>query len=140
MSLNPSDCSACEENKNQGQADQSTDPVVIAGPFVPPSLTTEKPALVIEFCTRCRWLHRATWTLTEVLLTFQPPTLASASLVPLDSTETNGRFRVWVVLPEETVLVWDRKTEGDFPVLKVLKQRIRDRIEPNRSLGHSDKS
>ena len=31
------------------------------------------------------------------------------------------------------------KTEGGFPETKVLKQKVRDCIEPNRGLGHSDK-
>ena len=38
----------------------------------------------------------------------------------------------------ETVLLWDRKAEGGFPETKVLKQRVRDQIDPNRDLGHSD--
>jgi len=37
------------------------------------------------------------------------------------------------------VLLWDRKAEGGFPETKVLKQRVRDHIDPNRDLGHSDK-
>ena len=51
-------------------------------------------------------------------------------------------------------MVWDRKvrgrvtpmsggaetqTEGGFPELKVLKQRIRNILQPELSLGHSDK-
>jgi predicted Rdx family selenoprotein len=52
------------------------------------------------------------------------------------------------------ILTWDRKVEGGFPELKVLvrfnfvpsdistepaqKQRIRDHVDPNKSLGHSD--
>ncbi|KDN50113.1 hypothetical protein RSAG8_01449, partial [Rhizoctonia solani AG-8 WAC10335] len=77
---------------------------------------------------------------TELFLTFPPPALSSITLVPLNSTETGGRFRVWL-LPtdgENPKLVWDRKTEGGFPELKVLKQRIRDVIQPGTSLGHSD--
>ena len=35
-------------------------------------------------------------------------------------------------------LIWDRKTEGGFPDSKVLKQRVRDRLDPQRSLGHVD--
>jgi predicted Rdx family selenoprotein len=38
----------------------------------------------------------------------------------------------------EKVLLWDRKTEGGFPETKVLKQRVRDRIDPKKDLGHSD--
>lgn len=33
----------------------------------------------------------------------------------------------------------DRQTEGGFPELKVLKQRLRNHIQPDMSLGHSDK-
>lgn len=39
----------------------------------------------------------------------------------------------------ENVLLWDRKEEGGFPETKVLKQRVRDRIDPGRHLGHSDR-
>lgn len=38
----------------------------------------------------------------------------------------------------QEVLLWDRKAEGGFPETKVLKQRVRDRLEPGRDLGHSD--
>ncbi|KAG9189688.1 hypothetical protein G6011_06556 [Alternaria panax] len=37
------------------------------------------------------------------------------------------------------VLLWDRKTQGGFPETKVLKQLVRDHVDPNRDLGHSDK-
>ncbi|KAI3596752.1 selenoprotein w-related [Moniliophthora roreri] len=70
------------------------------------------------------------------------------------SDDTAGRFRVWLWMEDEKetaadieetgsgkkpVLVWDRKSEGGFPELKVLKQRIRDYVQPGQSLGHSDK-
>jgi len=38
----------------------------------------------------------------------------------------------------KTVLLWDRKAEGGFPETKVLKQRLRNHIDPDRDLGHSD--
>ena len=37
-------------------------------------------------------------------------------------------------------VIWDRKAEGGFPEIKVLKQRLRDVIAPERDLGHSDRS
>ncbi|KAF2031226.1 hypothetical protein EK21DRAFT_63476 [Setomelanomma holmii] len=37
------------------------------------------------------------------------------------------------------VLLWDRKEKGGFPETKVLKQLVRDHIDPTRDLGHSDK-
>lgn len=32
----------------------------------------------------------------------------------------------------------DPQTEGGFPELKVLKQRIRNLVQPEKNLGHSD--
>ena len=37
-------------------------------------------------------------------------------------------------------LVWDRKAEGGFPETKELKNRVRNIIEPNRALGHTDRA
>ncbi|KAF1913881.1 Rdx family-domain-containing protein [Ampelomyces quisqualis] len=37
------------------------------------------------------------------------------------------------------VLLWDRKAKAGFPETKVLKQLVRDHIDPSRDLGHSDK-
>jgi len=36
--------------------------------------------------------------------------------------------------------IWSRKEDGGFPEIKTLKQLVRDRISPGRSLGHSDAS
>ncbi|KAJ7608767.1 Rdx family-domain-containing protein [Roridomyces roridus] len=121
--------------------------------FIPPSLTSGPgtSSITIEFCDRCRWLHRASWVQTELLLTFPPPVITSITLVPRNSEETAGRFRVWVQMgagaeelegeeeAKQPKLAWDRKIEAGFPELKVLKQRIRDIIQPGKSLGHSDK-
>jgi len=38
----------------------------------------------------------------------------------------------------QQVLLWDRKAEGGFPETKILKQRVRNHIEPEKKLGHSD--
>ncbi|CAK9783894.1 hypothetical protein CC85DRAFT_250081 [Cutaneotrichosporon oleaginosum] len=105
--------------------------------FDPPRMLT--PHIVIEFCDRCRWAPRASWTQTELMLTFPPPLIASITLQPHNTPETGGRFRVWLDRGEGFELVWDRKTEGGFPELKVLKQRVRNLVQPDMSLGHSDK-
>ena len=36
-------------------------------------------------------------------------------------------------------VIWSRAVEGRFPELKELKQRVRDRVAPERALGHSDR-
>ncbi|KAI0829474.1 Rdx family-domain-containing protein [Trametes gibbosa] len=108
--------------------------------FIPPDTTAIAPSVIIEFCDRCRWLHRATWVSTELFLTFPTPALRSITILPLNAEDTAGRFRVWLTLSGlPPLVVWDRKVEGGFPELKVLKQRIRDHIQPGKSLGHSDK-
>ena len=87
------------------------------------------PRVEIEYCTQCRWLLRAGWTAQELLTTFQAE-LGEVALVP----GTGGIFDVRV----GEQVVWSRTAEGRFPELKELKQRLRDVIAPERSLGHSD--
>jgi selenoprotein W-related protein len=36
-------------------------------------------------------------------------------------------------------LIWERKRDGGFPDVKALKTRVRDRIDPDRDLGHLDR-
>ncbi|KAI5117500.1 hypothetical protein M0805_009669 [Coniferiporia weirii] len=138
------DCTAEESvtapNTSETQAESSPKPYnpLDISTFVPPT-TLPAPSVTVEFCDRCRWLHRATWVSTELLITFPSPTLKGVHIVPLNAEETAGRFRVWLSMENGSVLVWDRKIEGKFPELKELKQRIRDHIQPGKSLGHSDK-
>jgi len=35
-------------------------------------------------------------------------------------------------------VIWSRKERGRFPEIKEIKQLIRDRVAPGRSLGHTD--
>ena len=89
-----------------------------------------KPRIDIEYCTQCRWLLRAAWLAQELLSTFEEE-LGGVTLVP----GTGGTFEVRL---GEAVL-WSRKAEGRFPEAKELKQRVRDAVAPERSLGHSDR-
>jgi selenoprotein W-related protein len=87
------------------------------------------PRLEIEYCTQCRWLLRASWYMQELLTTFTDE-LAEVAIVP-------GKGGVFEVrLDGETV--WSRAEQRRFPELPELKQILRDRIAPQRSLGHSD--
>lgn len=92
-----------------------------------------KPRVEIEYCTQCRWLLRAAWLAQELLTTFEEE-LGGVTLVPA----TGGRFEINVYGSSATTLIWSRKKEGRFPEAKEVKQRLRDQLCPDKSLGHSD--
>ena len=97
----------------------------------PAATSAVKPHIAIHYCTQRQWLLRAAWMAQELLSTFGLE-LGAVSLVPA----TGGTFRV----DYDDVTVWERKRDGGFPEAKVLKQRVRDQLDPGRSLGHSDRS
>ena len=86
--------------------------------------------VAITYCTQCQWLLRAAWMAQELLGTFGQD-LGEVALVP----GTGGIFRITV----DDELIWDRKEQGGFPDITVLKQLVRDRVVPDRHLGHSDR-
>jgi len=88
------------------------------------------PRLEIEYCTQCRWLLRAAWMAQELLTTFQD-TLGEVALIP----GTGGIFEIRL----DGNLIWSRAGEGRFPEIKELKRTVRDRIVPDRDLGHSER-
>ena len=91
---------------------------------------TSAPRVEIEYCTGCRFQLRAAWLAQELLTTFEAE-LGEVALRP-------GEGGVFEVRLGETV-IWNRKAEGRFPEAKELKQRLRDVIAPEKSLGHSDR-
>ena len=93
------------------------------------------PRVDIEFCTKCRWNLRAAWYAQELLSTFGNH-LVEVAMAPGDSGVFQVRIKPSENVPE--ILLWDRKTQG-FPDSKDLKQLVRDVIDPERSLGHSDR-
>ncbi|MBE9608984.1 SelT/SelW/SelH family protein [Chitinilyticum piscinae] len=92
---------------------------------------TRQPRITIHYCTRCNWLLRAAWLAQEVLTTFADD-VGEVALQP----GTGGIFQIHC----DGTLIWDRKIEAGFPEAKELKQRIRDLIAPERTLGHSDRA
>jgi selenoprotein W-related protein len=88
-----------------------------------------RPAVRIVYCTQCRWLLRAAWMAQELLSTFDAE-LGEVALVP----GTGGTFEILC----DGALLWDRKRDGGFPDAARLKQLVRDRIDPERDLGHAD--
>lgn len=90
-----------------------------------------RPRIVISYCTQCNWLLRAGWMAQELLSTFGQD-LGEVALSP----GSGGIYRV--AYGDE--LIWDRATDGGFPDVKTLKQRVRDRLDPTRDLGHIDRA
>lgn len=90
-----------------------------------------KPIITIEYCPRCGWLLRAAYMAQELLTTFSEE-LKGVTLQP---AEVSGRYRI--SLGDESL--FDRKEQGRFPDIRELKQVVRDRVCPEKSLGHSDK-
>jgi selenoprotein W-related protein len=88
------------------------------------------PRLEIIYCTQCRWLLRAAWLAQELLTTFETE-LGEVALVP----GTGGVLDIRL----NGELIYSRKEAGRFPEAKELKQLVRDRIAPEKPLGHSDR-
>ncbi|GHB08474.1 hypothetical protein GCM10007159_33440 [Modicisalibacter luteus] len=84
----------------------------------------------IHYCTQCQWLLRAGWYAQELLSTFGED-LEQVALAP----SHGGHFEVFF----DDEVIWERKRDGGFPDVKELKRRVRDRLDPERDLGHIDR-
>ncbi|KAF7712546.1 Uncharacterized protein PECH_004087 [Penicillium ucsense] len=108
------------------------------------------PRVAIKFCTQCRWMLRAAYFAQELLSTFGTD-LGEVALVPV----TGGVFTITIwhavdadasasnqsdLATTQETLLWDRKSDGGFPEVKVLKSRVRNVIAPSRDLGHTDRA
>jgi len=87
----------------------------------------------IEYCPGCRWLLRSAWIAQELLSTFENE-ITEVSLKP--NREVSGTFKIYCNLE----LLWCRKKDNGFPDIKKLKKKVRDYINPDKSLGHLDRS
>ncbi|AMR33256.1 SelT/selW/selH selenoprotein [Mucilaginibacter sp. PAMC 26640] len=90
-----------------------------------------KPTVRIEYCPKCNWMMRAAYMAQELLTTFSDELYG----ITLQPSETSGRYTIYVNDRE----IFDRKKQGRFPEIKELKQLVRDVVNPEKSLGHSDK-
>jgi selenoprotein W-related protein len=66
----------------------------------------------------------------ELLATFEQD-VGGVTLIP----GTGGVFEVRV----DEATVWSRSAEGRFPEIKELKRAVRDRVAPERDLGHTER-
>ncbi|SMH57559.1 SelT/SelW/SelH family protein [Mesorhizobium australicum] len=91
---------------------------------------SDKPSIRIIYCTQCNWMLRAAWMAQELLFSFGAD-LGEVTLVP----GTGGIYEVHC----DGELIWERKRDGGFPEAAELKRRLRDRVWPEKQLGHLDK-
>ena len=90
---------------------------------------TNTPRIEIRYCVKCRFIIRANWLAQELLMTFNDK-IGELALIP----SSDGEFTIIC----DGIEIFSRKSEGKFPESKELKQLIRDEIDPDYSLGHSD--
>jgi selenoprotein W-related protein len=93
-------------------------------------MTNPKPRVEIEYCSQCRFVLRASWLAQELLFTFGDE-LGAVALVP----GSGGIFEVRL----DGEVLWNKRRQERFPEPKEVKQLIRDRIAPDKDLGHSDR-
>jgi selenoprotein W-related protein len=86
--------------------------------------------ITIIYCPGCRWLTRASWISQELLTTFEKE-ITELALCP---SEIAGTFQVFV----NDKKIHCRKKNQGFPELKILKQKVRSIICPDKNLGHSE--
>ncbi|OJI87021.1 hypothetical protein ASPTUDRAFT_188356 [Aspergillus tubingensis CBS 134.48] len=127
------------------------------------------PRITIKYCTQCKWLLRAAYFAQELLSTFSTQ-LGEVALVPAtggvftvtmyhSSSSTSSSTSTGTAQGEEVpvavagtgdedeeddditeIILWDRKTNGGFPEVKVLKSLVRNVVDPSRDLGHTDRA
>ncbi len=90
-----------------------------------------RPVIRITYCPRCNWLMRSAWMAQELLATFANE-LGEVALCP---SPDSGVFTIEC----DGELLWERRRDGGFPDVRVLKQRVRDAVAPDRDLGHVDR-
>lgn len=85
------------------------------------------PRIEITYCVRCRFLLRAAWMAQELLATFESD-LSEVSLVP-------GSGGIFEVRLNGEVIAGNRES-NKMPEPSEVKRLVRDRIAPERTIGH----
>ena len=94
------------------------------------NIKMEKPLIEIAYCTKCRWLARASWMAQELLSTFSSE-IGGITLIP---SSIAGIFEIRC----GRKIIWERGKKKGMPEIKPLKQKVRDIIAPDKDLGHID--
>jgi len=85
------------------------------------------PRLEIEYCVKCRFLLRAAWMAQELLSTFEGE-VGEVALVP-------GSGGIFQVKLDGDVIASNRESKK-MPEPSEVKRLVRDRIAPDRTIGH----
>ncbi len=85
------------------------------------------PRVEITYCTQCKFLLRAAWLAQELLTTFQQE-LGEVSLRP-------GSGGIFEVALDGEVIASNEETKR-MPDAAEVKRLLRDRIAPDRKIGH----
>ena len=94
------------------------------------NITMEKLLIEIEYCTKCRWLLRASWIAQELLSTFSED-IRGVTLIPSDVA---GIFEIRCGRD----VIWERGKKKGMPEIKNLKRKVRNLVAPDKYLGHID--
>jgi selenoprotein W-related protein len=85
------------------------------------------PRVEITYCTRCKFLLRASWLAQELLTTFESE-LGEVVLRP----GSGGIFEVGL----DGEVIASNKGDGKMPEPGEVKRLLRDRLAPGRRIGH----
>jgi len=102
------------------------------------NITMEKPLIEIEYCTKCRWLLRASWIAQELLSTFSED-IRGVSLIPGNGVSLipGNQAGIFEIRCGRNI-IWERGQKKGLPEIKDLKRKVRDLVAPDKDLGHID--
>jgi selenoprotein W-related protein len=102
--------------------------------------------VVIRYCPGI--LLRAAYYGQELLTTFCEGELDAISLQPMESSSSEFSVGLQAYMQTHQVgfgespplVLWDNSDTGKFPEVKELKRLVRDKVTPQKDLGHSEDS
>ena len=85
------------------------------------------PRIEITYCTQCKFLLRAAWLAQELLTTFERD-IGEVALLP-------GAGGIFEVTLDGEIIATNRETKR-MPEAADVKRLVRDRVSPDRRIGH----
>jgi selenoprotein W-related protein len=85
------------------------------------------PRVEITYCTQCKFLLRAAWLAQELLATFEQE-IGEVALRP-------GSGGIFEITLDGEIVVSNRESK-QMPEAGEVKRLLRDRIAPDRKIGH----